>query len=286
MSITVERLGSSFVAEVHGVDIENLSDADWTVLHRAYLENKILVIPDQDLSVHAFAALGARFGEVVRHPVAKFAHPDEPDVMMLSNDTSYGKPVGVKDAGSFWHSDRSYMQRTSNETMLYSVEIPDEGGDTYFADLEAAYEDLPDATKRRIGGLRYISHYRWTKDRDDPESRWSFMTPEERANTPPTDRPVVRIHPETGRKALFVFPGITTGVKGIVGMEEAESDALLEDLYGHLTQDKFQYRFKWGGPGTVLIWDNRCVMHKATTKQLSADKIRTLYRISTLGGVP
>lgn len=286
MGLTVEQLGGSFVAEVRGVDLDNLNENAWNALHRAYLENKILVLPDQDLSVGGFAALGARFGEVVRHPVGKFSHPEFPDVMILSNNTQFGKPVGVKDAGSFWHSDRSYMHRTSNETMLYSVEIPDAGGDTLFADLEAAYSALPDSVKQRIDGLHYISHYRWTKDRDDPESRWSFMTPEERENTPPIERPVVRTHPETGRKSLFVFPGITTGIRGIVDMDEAESEALLADLFEHMTQPQFQYRFKWGGPGTVLIWDNRCVMHQATTKQLPAVKVRTLYRISTLGDVP
>lgn len=286
MSVKAERLADSFVAMVRGIDVQNMSDSDWAALHQAYLAHKVLVIPDQDLTAAGFSALGNRFGKVVRHPVGKFAHPDYPDVMMLSNDTRFGKPVGVKDAGSFWHSDRSYMHETSNETMLYSVQIPDVGGDTHFADLEAAFTALSEDMKERIEGLRYISHYRWTRDRENPESRWSFMTQEERDNTPPIERPVVRVHPETGRKSLFIFPGITTGVKGIVGMDPADSEPLLAELFEHMTQERFQYRFKWGGPGTVLIWDNRCVMHKATTKQLPPDKIRTLYRISTLGGVP
>ena len=117
MGFTVKKLGESFVAAVNGIDLNNLGD-DWSALHHAYLDNKVLVIPDQNLSVSAFAALGTRFGEVVRHPVGKFAHPENPDVMILSNNTQFGKPVGVKDAGSFWHSDRSYMHRTANETIL------------------------------------------------------------------------------------------------------------------------------------------------------------------------
>ena len=113
-----------------------------------------------------------------------------------------------------------------------------------------------------------------------------MLTPEERAKTPPVERPVVRTHPETGRKGLFIFPGISAGIRGIVGMESVECAELLDELFDHMTQDRFQYRFHWQGPRTIVLWDNRCVMHKATTKNLPADKTRTLYRVSTLGEVP
>ena len=286
MTITAERLAGSFVAEVRGVDVGNMSNQERTDLHRAYLDHKVLVIPDQDIDVPQFSAFAGLFGEKAVHPVKNFLHPDFPEVMVLSNSTKFGKPVGVKDAGSFWHSDRSYTERSADATMLYSLEIPDEGGDTYFADLEAAYDALPEKMKQRIDGLTYVSQYRWTTNRDDPESRWSMLTPEERAKTPPVERPVVRTHPETGRKGLFIFPGISAGIRGIVGMESVECAELLDELFDHMTQDRFQYRFHWQGPRTIVLWDNRCVMHKATTKNLPADKTRTLYRVSTLGEVP
>ena len=286
MTMTIDRLGDSFVARVGGVDLGNMSGDERAALHQAYLDHKVLVIPDQDMPVTKFADFGRQFGEIARHPVKKFSHPDYPEVMLLSNDTRYGKPVGVKDAGSFWHSDRSYIERTANATILYSQAIPDEGGDTLFADLEAAHDALPQDLKDQMAGQRYICHYRWTTDRDHPESRWSMLTEEERAKTPPIERPLVRTHPETGRKSIFVFPGIACGVRGVVGMPDADSGPMLERVYAHMVDERFQYRFRWPGPGVVVLWDNRCVMHKATTKQLPPEKTRTLFRVSTLGGIP
>jgi len=286
MSMNVERLGDSFVARVSGLDVARMSNREADDLHRAYLEHKVLVIEGQDLSVAEFDAFGQLFGETVEHPVKSFLHPDYPKVMVLSNSTRHGKPVGVRDAGSFWHSDRSYMERPAGTTILYAVEIPDQGGDTLFGDMEAVYEELPQATRDRIENLCYLSQYRWSTNRDDPESRWSMLTEAERANTPPVERPVVRTHPQTGRRSLYVFPGISCGVRGIIGMDAIESAELLDELFDHITDPRFHFRLRWPGAGTVLLWDNRCVMHKATTKDLPPEKTRTLYRISTLSDVP
>lgn len=286
MNMTVERLGGSFAARVSGIDAGNLTNAQAADLHQAYLDHKVLVIEGQDMSVAQFDAFGQLFGETVEHPVKNFLHPDFPKVMVLSNSTRLGKPLGVKDAGSFWHSDRSYMERAADATILFSIEIPDEGGDTFFGDMEAIYDALPEKTKTRIEGRQYVSQYRWSTNRGDPESRWNFLTPEEMEKTPPVVRPLVRTHPETGRKGLFVFPGASAGVRGIVGMDAIESADLLDELFDHLSKPEFHFQFKWRDPGTIVLWDNRCVMHRATTKNLPPDKVRTLHRISTLGGVP
>ena len=287
MSVSVERKGDSFVAEVQGVDLnQTLDEATWQAIHQAYLDHKVLVFRDQSLEPAHYAAFGERFGELVPHTMRKFRHTDYPEIMILSNRTEYGMPKGIRDAGSFWHSDFSYQQKTANATMLYALEIPDVGGDTIFADLSAAYDALSPMMQSQLATLRYRSEYRWSRDRTDPESRWLLLTEEERAENPEVEHPVVRTHPETGRKSLFVFPGISSGNKGIVGMAPAESEALLQTLYDHITEARFQYRFKWPGAGTLLLWDNRCTMHSATTKTLPADKFRTLYRISTLGDAP
>ena len=286
MTMAVDRLGAGFVARVTGVDLGAMTADDRVALHRAYLAHKVLVIPDQTLSLDAFAAFGRLFGEIAKHPVARFTHPDHPDVMVLSNDTRFGKPAGLRDAGSYWHSDRAYMAETANATILYSQDIPDDGGDTLFADLEAAYDTLPGDLKAQLDGRRYVCHYRWTADRDDPESRWMRLTPEEQDATPPVERPLVRTHPETGRRSLFVFPGIACGVRGVIGMDDGDSGSMLRRVFDHMVDERFQYRFKWPGPGVVVLWDNRCVMHKATTKQLPPDKLRTLFRVSTMAGVP
>ena len=284
--MVVERLGGSFVARVTGVDLGRLTDAEAAALHRAYLDHKVLVIPDQSLTLNAFAGFGRRFGPIAKHPVARFTHPDHPDVMVLSNDTRFGKPQGLRDAGSYWHSDRAYMAETANATILYSQEIPEEGGDTLFADLEAAWDALPAELKATLDGRRYICHYRWTADRSDPQSRWMRLTPEEQEATPPVERPLVRTHPETGHKSIFVFPGIACGVRGVIGMDDGDSGPMLRQVFDHMTDERFQYRFRWPGPGVVVLWDNRCVMHKATTKQLPPDRLRTLFRVSTMAGVP
>lgn len=286
MAMTVERLGETFVARVTGIDVGKMSNSEAQDLHQAYLDHKILIIDGQELDVPQFAKFGELFGETVEHPVKNFLHPDYPVVMILSNSTQLGKPTGVKDAGSFWHSDRSYTERTADATMLYSVEIPDEGGDTFFGDLEAIYETMPGDLKRRVEGKTYVSQYRWTTNRGDPECRWSMITEEERAKTPPVVRPIVRTHPETGKKSLYVFPGVSAGVKGIVGMDAIDSADLLDEIFDHMMTAGFTYQYKWQGPGTIVLWDNRCVMHKASTKNLPPEKIRTLYRVSTLGEVP
>jgi len=286
MEMTVERLGSTFCARVKGINVSKMTSHQAAKLQQAYLDHKVLVIDEQDLNVADFNAFGNLFGETVEHPVKDFMHPDFPKVMILSNSTQLGKPVGVKDAGSFWHSDRSYMKQTADATMLYSVEIPDAGGDTLFADMEAIYMSLSESIKKRIDGRKYVSQYRWSTNRGDPESRWNMLSQEEKCNTPEVERPLVRTHPETGRKGLFVFPGISAGVKGIKGMDAIESAKLLDELFDQITKPEFEFRFRWRNPGTIVLWDNRCVMHCATTKKLPASQIRTLYRISTLGEIP
>ncbi len=287
MSLEVERRGHSFFAEVRGVDLNQaLDETTWREIRQAYLDHKVLVFRDQSLEPAQYCQFGARFGEVVPHTMRKFRHADYPEIMILSNRTEYGMPKGIRDAGSFWHSDFCYRKVTANATMLYALEVPDVGGDTLFADLEAAYEALSPTVQAQLATLRYHSEYRWSEDRTDPESRWQLLTEEEQAENPEVAHPVVRTHPETGRKSLFVFPGISSGNKGIEGMAAAESKALLQTLYDHITESRFQYRFQWPEAGTLLLWDNRCTMHAATTKALPADKYRTLYRISTLGDVP
>ncbi|MDH3602504.1 MAG: TauD/TfdA family dioxygenase [Candidatus Tectomicrobia bacterium] len=288
MTRSIDRIGGTFVAEVRGIDLaHDLDDAaTWKLIHQAYLNHKVLIFRNQDLTSEQFCTFGERFGEIEPHTIRKFWHPDHPGITILSNRTEYGRPKGIRDAGSYWHSDYSYRKRPANVTMLYALEVPEEGGDTLVADLAAAYDALTPQMQERLAGLCYRGQYRWHKDRNHPESMWQLLTPEERAQNPEVDHPVVRTHPETGQRSIFVFPSYGAGIKGIVGWAEAESEALLQTLYDHVTDARFQYRFKWPGPGTVLLWDNRCTMHAATTNVLPPDHFRTLYRISTIGDIP
>ncbi len=286
MPLTVTQIGPGYVAEIGDVDLARpLDDTTWDAIHRAYLEHKVIAFHGQALSAARFYEFGSRFGPVEPHTLSAYHHPDEPGITILSNRIHRGKPKGIRDAGSHWHSDYSYKKVTANATLLHALEIPDEGGDTVFADMTAAYEALPAETRARIDGLKARHQYRWHRDRGHPESRWTLISAAERRATPTIVHPVVRSHPETGRKSVFVFPGVSTGVKDIVGMEPAESDALLQTLFEHCTQDRFQFRYKWR-VGDLVIWDNRAVMHHATTSQLPPDRHRTLYRINTTGTIP
>lgn len=286
MAMTVERLADTFVARVGGADLAKLDDAAWAEVHRAYLDHKVLLFRGQRFTPQELIAFSERFGPVEPHTVRMYRHAEAPGITILSNRVEMGRPKGIRDAGSHWHSDYSYRAIPANVTILYALEVPEEGGDTIVCDLQAAWESLPEDVKRRVDGRMQRIEYRWTRDREHPESRWKLLSEDERRETPEVVHPVVRTHPETGRKALFVFSGLTSGVKGIVDTDEAESDELLGLLFAHAEQDRFQYRVKWTAPGDVLLWDNRCTMHRATTDVLPPDKPRTLWRVNTLGDRP
>lgn len=287
MAFSARRVAESFVAEVTG-DLTAAIDSDdaWQELHALYLEHKVLYCTGQQLTPDQLHRLGLRFGQVEPHTIRMYRHEDIPGITILSNRVELGRPKGIRDAGSHWHSDWSYRATPANVTILYALEVPDEGGDTLFIDMQAAYEALPDDVKHRIDGLTQRISYRWHRDRTHPESRWHILSEQERAESPEVMHPVVRTHPETGKKALYVFPGITSGVKGLVGLDPDESDALLHMLFEHATSERFQYRYRWSGGGDVLLWDNRWTMHHATTDVLPAHKHRTLHRINTVGTVP
>src|SRR5690606_15725113 len=193
----------------------------------------------------------------------------------LSNRVVDGKPLGLSDAGTYWHSDVSYKKRPARATLLYALEVPDEGGDTLFADLMAAWEALPDAMKRRIEGLRAIHNYAYRSNAlADELHRRQRLTDEQLRETPSVVHPAVRTHPVTGRKAIYINPGFTVGFEG---MDEAESDALKQAIFDHCLQDRFRFRYKWQA-GDVLIWDNAAVMHSATTCDLDPSIHRTIWR--------
>jgi taurine dioxygenase len=286
MALSVRPLSDRLGAEISSIDLSREMDSEsWNRLYRAYLDYKLLSIRGQSLTAQQFQNFGERFGPPDPHPVAMFHHPESKNITILSNRLELGRPKGLRDAGSHWHSDYSYKAVPANATLLYALEVPQEGGDTLFCDLVAAYETLPESLKTRILNRYAKSQYRWSHDRKHPESRWLFITDEEREKTPEVAHPVVRLHPETGMESIYVFPGITSGTMGIVGLSDKESETLLEAVYAHITQEKFQLRYQWK-PGDVVVWDNRATMHRATTDELPPERYRTLWRITTVGSVP
>ncbi|MDQ8730228.1 TauD/TfdA family dioxygenase [Bradyrhizobium sp. LHD-71] len=286
MTVTVNILGPGFVGEVMGVTSRLLDDSDiLSSIHAAYLSHKVIVIRDFPIAADPLVRISELFGPADPHHVAAVRHPDQPKITILSNQDEPGRKPEMKKFGAGWHSDYSYMRRPSNATLLLGAEVPGEGGDTLFADTARAFDTLSDEMKRKIIGLKVRHEYRFTKDRTHPGARWNFLSEAEQAATPEVVHPLVIRHPETGAHCLFIAPSSVSGVKGIVGMDDAESDALLAGLFAHMTSERLVYRHKWR-PGDLVIWDNRSTIHSATTDQLPSHQVRRMYRITTNGSEP
>lgn len=275
--------GSRLGAEVLGLDLSRpLNDADFRRLHRAHLDHHVVVFRDQRITPEQQVAFSRRFGPLQIHVLKNFQLPGHPEILVVSNIKGDDwQPIGLGDAGQFWHSDLSYKDKPSLGSLLHAQELPSEGGDTLFADQHAAYEALPEQLKQRISGLRAEHLYTARYDELRARSPWRpKLTAEQLAEVPPAVHPVVRTHPETGRKALFVSEHFTTR---IVGLPDHESAALLADLHAHSGQPQFVYRHRWQ-PNDMVFWDNRSVMHLAggTPDHLR----RRLNRTTVEGDVP
>jgi len=279
----VNRLAGTFVAEVKSPSLtpETIRESG-RAIYEMYLDHKVLVFRAQDISARTFAEFGTIFGRPEEHHVLKLRHPDEPTLTSLSNQDEPGRNKEMKTSGQGWHSDYSYKLVPGSATMLHGLQIPGEGGDTLFADAEAAFAALPEERKAYLRTLRVRHQYRWSPDREDPWARWKYIGPEERRQTPEITHPLVRRHPDTGRETLFIQPRIIGSVIGIDNMAEDESTALIEELLAHITSEPFVYRHQWS-PLDVVVWDNRCVLHSATTKDLDERHVRRLLRLTTAG---
>lgn len=280
--IAIQPFDGPLGAEVTGLDLSRpLSSADFQRIHRAHLDHHVLVFRDQRITPDQQVAFSARFGPLQRHVLKQFALPENHDVLIVSNIVEDGKPIGLGDAGHFWHSDLSYKEQPSLGSFLLAQELPSEGGDTLFANQHLAWERLPAALQRTIAPLRaehtYLARYAELQER----SPWRpNLTAEQVAEVKPVTHPVVRTHPESGRKALFVSEHFTTR---IVGLPEDESRALLEELFAVSTRADLQYRHVWRD-GDMVFWDNRSVMHLATGTPPHLR--RKLYRTTVEGDAP
>ena len=271
-------------AEVTGVDLRRLDDAGFERIHEACLAHQVLAVRDQVMMPEVQIAFSRRFGPLEDQLNAHYTVEGYPEVLVLSNDIKEGKPLGLIDGGDFWHSDSSHREKPSMATMLYAVKNPDHGGDTEFANMYAAYEALPDDLKRRIAGLNGIHavsklrNKRVTVSARRPDAKDFY---EKQKSIPDQVWPLVRTHPETGRKALYVSPRFTIGIEGL---PEQEADQILDELFAHQIRDEFLYRHKWRDRDLV-IWDNRCVIHHATGGYAYPD-VRTMHRTVIAGDRP
>ncbi|MBX9296624.1 TauD/TfdA dioxygenase family protein [Chromobacterium piscinae] len=250
----VRRLSRYFVGEVTGVDLSQPLDPSCVAaLSNALAEHEVLVFPDQNLSREDLMRFGRYFGELTVHP---FAENDEQVPELIVFDNQEGNPPVLTD---HWHSDETYRECPPLGTMLYSKVVPEIGGDTCFSSMTAAYDLLSDRMQQFLSGLEAVHDFATFKYLfpNTDEGRRQLRSCEERF--PPMNHPVVRVHPVTGKKALFVNPHYTRFIKD---MEDRESRALLDTLFRATSVLEYQYRHHWK-PNTVVFWDNRSVQHAA-----------------------
>lgn len=275
--VAFKPLSPLFGIETSDVDLAALTDAQFRELEQAFYAHQVLAVRAQTLAPAQFAAFARRFGPPQPHVIDQFHHPDDPNILILSNVKRDGQPIGLQDAGSYFHTDYSYLQVPARATTLYSLEVPQVGGDTLFANQIAAYEDLPDAMKQLIEPLYAIHHYGNRHDLDETSrTAASPLTEEQKEKMPVITHRIARPHPVTGRKALYAVSGSSFG---IVGMPDDEARDLLDELAAHATQPKYQLRFRYG-VGDVVVWDNAALLHSATLTDPAY--ARTLWRITVL----
>ncbi|MGB0631904.1 MAG: TauD/TfdA dioxygenase family protein [Alphaproteobacteria bacterium] len=283
--LDISRLSDAMGAEIRGIDLNVLNDETFEAINDAYLEHQMLCIRDQKLDPQSMVDFSERFGEVLPHDNLKFTLKEQPKILVLSNDVDEdGNQIGVIDAGDAWHTDHQFKTHPANCTILHSLKNPSQGGHTDFTNMYAAYDALPDETRARIADLRGLHSISKLKNKrveisGAREDAVEFYKRQER-EIPDVEHPLVRVHPVTGCKSLYCSPRFTIGLKGD-GLSEEDADALLDELIAHSIKTEFRYRHHWAD-GDVVMWDNRCVNHRATGGYEYPD-IRHLYRTTVEG---
>lgn len=273
-ALEIAPVGRALGAEIRGIDLAtDLPDATVAQIRQAWLEHLVVFFRDQDLSPDAFLAFARRIGDPVEYPFVR-GIDGYPEIMTVAK-----LPHETVNFGGIWHSDTTYLPRPPMATMLVAREVPPVGGDTLFANMYAAYELLPPDVQRSIAGLWAVSSSALadvSKTREDRiRERGSVDTDVYEA-----EHPVVRTHPETGRKALYVNPAHTAR---FVGRTEEDSAPLLQELFAHATRPEHTCRFRWE-VGSVALWDNRCTWHNPMNDYHG--HARVLHRITLAGDVP
>jgi len=254
--IEVRPLGPQIGAEINGVDVKNLDDATFATIYRTWLDYNVIAVRDQKLEIPDYLNYSRRFGTINPHPSKSTRHPQFPEITLLGANKF--RADGTLDMAIYrrgaegWHTDGAYDEVPFKATQLYAIAIPSRGGNTLFASMYAAYDALPQRLKQRLEGLKGAFAYGGRRKHTE------LLNAEDRDWTP-VFHPIIRTHPETGRKALYFDPGKILRIEGV---EEAESDELIEELTGYMIQPGAEYHHKWR-VGDIVIYDNRCSYHKA-----------------------
>lgn len=274
--LTVEPISTVAGARVSGADLSApLARADFSRIEAALHEHCFVVLPAQRLSAEQFVAFSRQWGPPEPHVIDTFHHPADANILVLSNVMRDGKPIGLQDAGTYFHTDYSYLQVPARCTILYAIQVPRERSGTTFANQTRAYADLPADTKARIEGL-VVRHHYGNRDDVDESSRTvaSVLNEDQKKKVQWVRHPLVRAHPHTGVKSLYAVSGSSFGIEG---MEDAEALALLDELKAHATQERYRQVHDYT-VGDVIVWDNAQLLHAAPLVNL--DDPRTLWRVT------
>jgi taurine dioxygenase len=276
----IRQLSPHLGAEIQGVELaRGVDDALFRAIYDAFLRYQVLLFGAQELPPAKQVEFARHFGEVQIHVMNQYHADGYPELYRLSNLDEQGNPTGQHpDKGTLaWHTDGSWRPVTGQATILYAEIIPQEGGETHFCDMYGGYERLSPQWQARIAGLRAVHNLDFSRTRRHGEDP---MTEAQRREVPPVDHPVVRTHPETGRKCLF----LGDHAEYIVGMNYAAGRALIEELNTLAVHPDLTYEHHWS-PGQLILWDNRCLMHRATDYDPSKQR-RVIRRCTVLGEVP
>ena len=269
-------------AEVLSADLGNLSDEAFAQIEAAFDKHAVLCFRTQRLTEPQMIAFARRFGNVERIFLTHYAHPQYPEIMLVSNIQENGRNIGHADAGRVWHTDMSYTQRPPRATMLYALEVPVKDGvalgDTLFSSAADAFDALPREKQKSIAGLRAVHQVAGRRMRTGTGQEDQAL----RYRQPAVVHPVVRTHPNTGRKCLYVSKG---ECEGIEGMPKQEALALIDELAEHTIQPRFQHVHNWR-VGDLLMWDNCSVQHLASFNYEWPQHRRLMHRITVDGTVP
>lgn len=278
LEMRVRRLSPSVGAEISGVDVRALGADERARVKSLFLEHHLLVLADQELNDADLQRFAEQFGPLEQNQVRGVDGGVLPPVHRISNVDAEGRPSAnpLLKSNYTWHTDKAYLRTPSMMTLLWGEEIPPAGGDTQFVNTEEAYDTLPDSMKRRIEGLRVVQSF---KHMLDSLGQHDIIRAED--IPPPVEHPLVRTHPETGRKSLFV----ANYSSGIVGMAQDEGRALIAELLSHATQEKAIFVQRWK-KHDLVIWDNRSLLHRAIPNYDMGKHRRILRRCVVRGEVP
>ena len=294
-SVEVHPLGRHLGAEIRGIDLSHpLDDTTFNQVAKAFFEHQVIVFRNQKITPDQQIAFTRRFGVLEQHVRKEHRLEGYPEILIVSNILNeQGKAIGVEDAGRFWHSDLSYKREPSLLSALYALEVPIKDGkvlgQTDFASTTAAYDALPEKMKARIRGLKNVHSYRYYRAKNMKAQRQEqargarvvqehVLTDEQLKSVPDAESPIVRTHPVTGRKGLFINEAHTSH---IAGLPKGESDALLAELCAHIIKPEFRYEHQWQA-GDLLMWDNAAAQHKANFNY-DLPLRRLMYRTTVRG---